>query len=142
MRYPLAPTGSIRWSAAMKRLMGLLAGVMLASCTSTAKDVSPSQSYRLAGAQNAWKITGSMDSEVTHGLGLIPDQVKRTVTIYVNGDPVINGTLSPAATGELSGTYQDRSIDTICSSEQKTPTWLDVRCMVLVDNERAATLTF
>jgi hypothetical protein len=73
---------------------------------------------------------------------MFENSIRRTLHVYIDGEPVITGQLSPMATGELSGEYKSLRVDTVCTSEQKTPTWIDVRCMVLVDNERAATLTF
>ncbi len=121
------------------RLLIALSLFTITACTTTSTDVSPSQSYRPAGSSDLWTISGNLDSEFTTGL---VDEVTRMLYVYINGEEVISGQLSARGTGELSGSFRDHSIVSNCSSEQRTPTWIDVRCMILVDNERAATLTF
>ena len=124
----------------MLRSFQLVALLVLGACTTSTSDVSPAQYYRPAGAGPQWKITGDLQSEYTEDM--FGTTVQRTLHVYIDGERVVTGQLSPMATGELSGQYKGLPVDTVCTSEQKTPTWIDVRCMVLVDNERAATLTF
>lgn len=109
-------------------------------CVSVTKDISPAQSYRAKGTDELWRITGFLDSKFREGL--VQTSVYRIVNIFINGSLVIRGGLSSDGSGELNGQYQGHEIASYCSSELKTATWLDIRCMVLVDNERAATLTF
>lgn len=111
---------------------------MLTGCVTTTSDVSPRQSYRPNGSKELWDISGSMNSEYNQ----ITGAVQRVLDVYINDEPTIHGTLSPMATGELSGKYKNHKVNSICASEMKTETWLDVRCTILIDNERAATLTF
>jgi hypothetical protein len=75
-------------------------------------------------------------------MGLVNTQTKRVLHVQINGEEVISGQLSTKATGELNGAYKNHLIIATCSSEQKTKNWIDVRCMIFIDNERAATLTF
>lgn len=114
--------------------------VLLVGCVQTTQDISPAQSYRPKGSDDLWRISGNLDSEYKEDL--MGMHVKRVLNVHINGEKVITGQLSAKATGELSGNYQGHSIISSCSSEQKTQNWVDVRCMILVDNERAATLTF
>jgi len=123
----------------MKKLPLLfLMSIILARCVTTTNDVSPRQSYRPNGSKELWDISGSMNSEYNQITGAI----QRVLNVYINEEPVIHGTLSPMATGELSGKYKNHKVNSICASEMKTQTWMDVRCTILIDNERAATLTF
>ena len=101
-------------------------------------DVSPRQSYRPANSNELWDISGSINSEFDQ----ITGTTRKILDVYVNDEQAIHGALSAMATGELSGRYKDHKVNSICASEQKTPMWIDVRCTVLIDNERAATLTF
>jgi len=124
----------------MKKIYILMATIILGGCVTTTMDISPSQSYRPNGAKELWRITGNLDSKYTEGL--IQNNTSRILYVYINGNLVIRGGLSNHATGELSGSYQGHEIISSCFSELKTSIWLDIRCMILVDNERAVTLTF
>lgn len=113
--------------------------IVLNACTTTTQDVSPSQSYRPAGSDELWTITGNLENEFTAGL---VNEVTRMLHVNINGVEVIRGQLSARATGELTGRYLNHTVVSNCSSEQRTENWIDVSCMILIDNERAATLTF
>ena len=88
-----------------------------------------------------WVISGTMNvtsektkSEVTSEYSLIID---------INENKVINGRLSELVTGELTGEFDEYRIDAVCYSEHKKKhKWIDVRCMILVDDMRVGTLTF
>lgn len=110
----------------------------LIGCMANTVDVSPVQSYRPANSDVVWEISGSLYSEFDQITGAIT----RKLNIHINNEPVIDGMLSAMATGELSGLYKESKVHALCSSEVKTTSWMDVRCIILVDNERAATLTF
>lgn len=118
----------------------LILSALTSGCATRNQDVSPSQSYRPKGTEELWIITGNLDNQFT--TGLVATQVKRVLHIQINGEEVISGRLSSNATGELSGSYKKHSLIATCSSEKKTQNWIDVRCMILVNNERAVTLTF
>ena len=120
----------------------LLLAILLSvtGCVSVTKDISPAQSYRAKGVDELWRITGYLDSKFREGL--VQTSVSRMINVFINGSLVIRGGLSADGSGELNGQYQGHEIASYCSSELKTATWLDIRCMILVDNERAATLTF
>lgn len=130
----------------MKKLMNkkifltILLSVIVSACATISRDVSPPQSFRPKNSENLWRITGSLDNEFKQGV--VSAHVKRILHVHINGEEVITGQLSARATGELTGSYQNHPIIATCSSEQKTANWIDVRCMILIDNERAATLTF
>jgi len=116
----------------------LLLTVLLAGCAINAVDVSPRQSYRPPGSKELWDISGSLNSKYDQLTGV----TQRYLSVYINETPVINGGLSAMGTGELIGRYNDHKVNSICTSEVKTETWMDMRCTILIDNERAATLTF
>ena len=124
----------------MRILLIILLSIVAAACTHVTTDVSPSQAYRPAGADNLWKITGHLDSTYHEGAASVT--VQRLLNVYIDNTPVVKGLLSAMGTGELSGRYLDHAVDVVCTSERKTVNWIDVRCLVLVDNERAVTLTF
>lgn len=116
----------------------LILAVLLSGCAINAMDVSPRQSYRPPGSKELWDISGSMHSNYDRLTGV----TLRQLAVSINETPVINGNLSAMATGELTGRYKDHKVNSICTSEVKTESWMDVRCTILIDNERAATLTF
>lgn len=121
-----------------KKFLALLLPIFLIGCTTKAVDVSPRQSYRPANSSELWDISGSLNSEFDQIMGT----AKRTLHVYINDELAIRGNLTPMATGELTGNYRKHKVNSICASEQKTANWIDVRCTILIDNERAATLTF
>lgn len=95
--------------------------LFLAACATT----SPTQQYRTAGSDNTLKISGEYDN-------------LSTVTIFVNGEQVASGSMGFfGGPFEFSGQYADQVIDSYCSESVK-----GLSCLVFVDNERAATLTF
>jgi len=102
-------------------------------------DISPGQNWRPQGSKTAWAITGSLH---THYDAVLGNLKGRELFVNINGDLAVHGMLSNMATGELTGSYRGHAIGAICASEQKTPNWIDVRCTVLIDNERTVTLTF
>ncbi len=114
--------------------------VNASGCVYKTQDISPVQIFRLRGSEEIWHISGNLDSRFKEGL--IQNSTSRTLNIFINGQLVIKGSLTSDGNGELIGKYRDHNIISYCSSEVKTATWLDIRCMILVDNERAATLTF
>ena len=121
-----------------KLLLSIFMLIILTGCTTTTHDISPRQSYRPSGSDELWDISGSVENNWDQITGV----VQRTLYVQINDEQVIQGTLSRMATGELSGKYKNHKVNSICASEMKTQTWLEVRCTILIDNERAATLTF
>lgn len=122
-----------------KRLPIVFIILLLAGCTATAIDVSPRQSYRPPNSKELWSISGSLSSQFDQLSGAVR---QRVLDVYIDDEHVIHGGLSAMATGELSGKYKNHKVNSICASEIKTQNWIEVRCTILIDNERAATLTF
>ncbi len=94
----------------------------------------PQQTYRLSGStEAAWQITGEWKES------LLGDD---TVIIFIDGEQVIKGKYPILSnTIELSGAYKGKQIVAACTRNRG---WLgyEVRAMIFVDNERAATLQF
>lgn len=100
--------------------------VFLTACATTA----PSQYYRPAGAPDPVKISGDYN-EFTY-----------KVNISFNGDPVLSGNLPIFGSDvELSGVYSGSPVSAYCN-RKTSALRQNIQCMVLMDNERAATLTF
>jgi hypothetical protein len=124
----------------MKRIFYPLAVLALAGCTTTWQDESAVQTYRPAGAEELWRITGQLDNTMKEGL--VKTTVDRNLTVTINGDTAAQGLISWDGNGRIDGAYQDRAVEADCNGRRVSPNWVDIRCMILVDNERAATLTF
>ena len=66
---------------------------------------------------------------------------RRTLSVFIDEMKVIEGDLSTdKASGELSGKYEEHKVDAVCTSEDSEEDRLEVRCLIMVDNERTVTL--
>jgi PBP1b-binding outer membrane lipoprotein LpoB len=116
----------------MSRLLIILL-VFLVACSES--HVKPSQSYKPQGQDEAWKISGHMVSNL----------LSHRVTININDQEVIVGSLDPAGNGSLLGNYKDAKIESNCrgkrmgSARKYIP---KVNCLVLIDDEESVTLSF
>ncbi len=102
-----------------------LAGLMLVmvGCTTA----SPKQFYRPANSEAQLEITGRFN------------QISFEHQVVINGETVITGDLPynyDAAT--FSGEYEDRKVKSECQWRKK----VDLSCLISIDGENAATLTF
>lgn len=91
-------------------------------------------------ATQPWKIEGSSE-DVNHDG--VPK--KRTITMTIDGQPVIKGDISPRldGSGELDGTYKGKKINLTCAATQRpAENTYEVRCIVLIEDRRTVTLTF
>ena len=106
-----------------RALSFLLATLVLAGCTVAA----PSQGYRPAGSTAPpWQISGEL-FDFTN------------VKIFVNGAKVIDERLSFfAGDGEFQSSYNGKRIMANCYTDG----WGATKCIVFVENEKAATLSF
>jgi hypothetical protein len=124
----------------------LLVSVGLSGCSGyilrkVEKDIAAQQNFRPRGIQGLWKITGHLESEILEDQPTGYQVVKRrTLHVQINGEEVLSGDLSKRAEGELNGDYGGLPVDALCSSETKTATWMEVRCVIVIDNERTVTL--
>ena len=110
----------------LKSFLSIVIIISLAACTITA----PSQGYLPSGSTAApWEISGEL-FDFTN------------VKIYVNGSKVIDERISLfSGNGEFRGKYDTKNISASCAvSSGLFPA--ATRCVVFVENERAATLSF
>lgn len=128
----------------MKYLLSLI--LIIWSCyiySETFDDVveSPKIYYNPHILSDGWVISGTLN--VTREKTKSEVISKHNLIININNDEVINGRLSELVTGELTGNYDEYRIDTVCYSEhRKKHNWIDVRCMILVNDKRIGTLSF
>lgn len=110
----------------MKKYAFLAVMAALAGCTT----VAPSQGYRPAGSMAApWQIRGEL-FDITN------------VKIFVNDSKVIDDRVSfISGDGEFRGRYEGKTISASCNTSTGLVT-VSTRCIVFVENERAATLSF
>lgn len=121
-------------------LLTFLAVFLLSACGTIQKsDVSPSQNYRLKGESKTIRISGNIHSVFSEYDGRA---LSRTLTVYIDGQPVLTGGLTYMFSGEGNGKWKDKEVQSVCAGEQKTPRWVDVRCTILIDNEKTVVLTF
>lgn len=103
--------------------LGMMLSVMLAGCVSLTAPgivVSPPSLHG-----ERWTISGT---ETAH-----------TLTVRVNGNPVIQGPLAWTSATSLNGTYEGHAIQTVCPLVGK---YTQAYCQVYVDGTQAATLFF
>ncbi len=116
----------------MKKVLIILFFFLVACSESHVK---PTQSYKPQGQDEAWKISGHMVSNL----------LSHRVTININDQEVIDGSLDPAGNGSLLGNYKEAKIESICrgkrmgSVRKNLP---NVNCLVLIDDEESVTLKF
>lgn len=123
----------------MKKTALLLALSLLAGCATTQTYQAAPQFYRAKGQDNQLKITGKIQQEFKEGV--FESTVKNHVTIFFDGMPQIDGILDASQTGELTGDdYNGKHTSAACSSKRITKGWAELKCIVFIDNERAATL--
>ena len=101
----------------------LLVTLALVGCTVTA----PSQGYRPSGSTaSPWQISGEL-FDFTN------------VKIFINGAKIIDERLSLfSGDGEFQSSYNGKRIMANCYTDG----WGAMKCIVFVDNEKAATLSF
>lgn len=114
----------------MKRIF-LLTAALLIGCTTT---VSPTQSYRPANYPGAaWSIGARSEG------GTLSDEI----TVTINGQAIANGTLNELKPSDnFTGTFEGRNILAECSLVNSGQLTYGHECIVFVDNERAAQLSF
>lgn len=123
----------------MKIYAVALSALLLTGCASHQVDKSPGQITRLKDGQSV-TIKGRIDTQ--KDIGLFATTGNRKLTVSINDDTVIDTPINarrPA--GEFSGKWKDKAVSALCSSERHGD-WLDVRCIILIDNERTVTLSF
>jgi hypothetical protein len=114
----------------LKLVLKTASTALLALAVASCSTVAPTQGYRSAGSTAApWQISGEL-YDFTN------------VKIFINGAKVIDDRVSLlSGDGEFQGAYNGKQIMASCSTSSglmNTAT----KCIVFVENERAATLSF
>ncbi len=120
-----------------------LVALALASCgarTAAGRSEAAPQFWRPSVSKEAWRIDGHLTTErVAAGLGSRP---RHEVYIMVNGNEAMRGPMPRDRAVELAGSAEGATLSAFCTPREVARATLEVACLVLVDNERAATLTF
>lgn len=107
----------------MKKLVLASLLVALVGCTTA----SPKQFYRPAGAEQQVEISGRFN------------QISFNHQVAIDGQTVIDGDLPyDYADTTLTGDYNGQTVSSDCRWKKK----IDLTCLVSIDGEKAATLTF
>lgn len=110
----------------------IAAALIAAGCTTL--QPAPSQTYRPKGAADQVQVRGEVDVE--ERLLLYPGITAR---VFVGEQKVIEGPLAQWGDGELHGTWNGKAVDALCNGKHSPHR---IACLVLIDNERAANLSF
>lgn len=114
-------------NALFKKTITIASSLLFVTALTGCTTVAPSQGYRPAGSTAApWQISGEL-FDFTN------------VRIFVNGAKVIDERLSLlSGDGEFHSSYRGKPVSTNCYTDG----WGAIKCLVFVDNEKAATLSF
>jgi hypothetical protein len=112
----------------MKKLI-VFVFVLLAGCASTA----PSQFYRAQGEDKQIAISGVFEPL---------DGLNGSITITLDGQKAVYKKLDFSMNFEAAGKYQDKAVSAVCNKQENGGLTYSINCLVLIDNERAATLVF
>ena len=125
----------------MIRAIAVALGVsVLTGCATSAIGTSATETYRLSGDQDTpWAISGEIITQTM--LGTPTGMQPNTLVVSVNGEEAIRGNLDRNQEGTIRGSYQGHAMESVCNSKVISSSWIQVDCMILVDNERAVTLT-
>lgn len=123
----------------MKRITALLLALTVTGCASTATYHASPQFYRAKGQDDQIQITGQVKQDVSYSI--TGDKASNKVSIFFNGQTQIEGLLDGRGFGEFSGQkYNDKNTSASCSAKHVSKEWVELKCIVFIDNERAATL--
>lgn len=127
----------------MPRLIALLMLAALGACaarTQAGRSEAPEQVWRPSAAKGAWLIGGHMDTRrVPAGFDTVP---RHEVVITINGNPAMRSEMPRDRPVQLSGRAEGSAISAMCAPRMLARATVEVTCLVLVDNERAASLVF
>lgn len=122
-----------------KTLLAALLLTLTACATSNTYHASP-QLYRAKGQENQLQITGKVQQD--HAFKITGDTYANRVSIYFDGKEQINDLLDDRGFGEFTGQpYNNKPVTASCSSKHVSKGWVELKCIVFIDNERAVTLT-
>jgi hypothetical protein len=127
----------------MPRLIALLLLAVLGACaarTQSGRSEAPPQVWRPSAAKGAWLIGGHMETtRVQAGIASTP---RHEVVITVNGNPAMRAEMPRDRPVELNGRAEGSALAAMCAPRMLARATVEVTCLVLVDNERAASLVF
>jgi len=127
----------------MPRLIALLLLAVLGACaarTQAGRSEAPPQVWRPSAAKGAWLIGGHMETQrIPAGIASAP---RHEVVITVNGNPAMRAEMPRDRPVELNGRAEGSALAAMCAPRMLARATVEVTCLVLVDNERAASLVF
>jgi hypothetical protein len=113
----------------MKKLLISMFLLTLAACS-----VAPQkQFYRAAGDSDQLSISGEFRPL---------DGLNGSVDVIINNDVVSTGKIPLSVDFEFSGTYENKTVDAVCHKKSNGGLVYTINCLILINNERAATLVF
>jgi hypothetical protein len=127
----------------MQRLIAVLILLALGACaarTQAGRSEAAPQVWRPSAAKGAWLIGGHMETRrVPAGIATVP---RHDVVILVNGAEAMRAEMPRDRPVELSGRAEGSALAAMCAPRMLARATVEVTCLVLVDNERAASLVF
>ena len=127
----------------MPRLLALLLLIGLAACgarTAPGREAAAPQYWRASGAETSLRIAGYLETRRRFGgLGTRPEH---EVVISIAGEEAVRAPMPRDRPVEATGTAQGSEISAMCAPRMVARATMQVTCLVLVDQERAASLSF
>lgn len=131
----------------MNKITLLIATIAITGCASKGdileRNISPVQNYRLQNSDKPIEISGTLE-RVKAGFDYVnlSDTWHNQLKINIDGTPAIDGYLDARYFGEVTGQWNNLPVSANCSGKPASKNWIDVRCIVFIENERTVTLTF
>lgn len=121
----------------MKPGILFLAGVMmgLAGCTSNIQHGSGDVQSTVAGEM--YTLNLEMDQQISPGL--LVNDIRYDVSLYVNGIRSVRGPLHKDGSGSLQGSYEGKPVELDCV---KPHAFTNIRCDVHISGRKVDTLSF
>lgn len=111
----------------------LIISIFLLASVSACVSTAPKQFYRAAGETEQVSVSGEFKAfDGWHG----------SLMIKINNEIVISEGKPASDSFELSGLYEDKKVDAVCNKHKTSEYSATLSCLILINNERAATLTF
>lgn len=130
-------------SAGLATLGVLAATGALTACGGTPKravEAAP-QFYSAGCTKEPWKVEATFNEGQN-----FDDNLRRTITVKIDGQTALSGELSGGkdANGEISGKHDGHALTAVCTSKARPDNAeiLDIRCVLMVDNQRTVTMSF
>ena len=127
----------------MARQAALLMLFLLAACgarTAPGREAAAPQYWRAPGAETALRIEGYL--ETRRGLGALGSRPEHEVVISVDGQEALRAPMPRDRPIEATGRAQGSEVSAMCAPRMVARATMQVTCLVLVDQERAASLSF